>query len=610
MRRDPVIAAVAAAGAALIGWMLLADAGPAAQVRLFWTALPVFDVLLWYLCRRIARLRMPVDARRFWRRAGHTAIVFIVGDASQTVVAWLHPGAGAAVPHPVQATAILAGVSLMVWTMLTHPSRLLSRPARVRFWLDAASVLVGAAVLVWLLLLPRDSDSGRPGGAAVALLLGTAVILVAAFSAVKLMLSGNSPVSARAAVPMVAAGVTQGLAGALVGPDGHYLPVLLATQLLTPVLLATGLRLQELGGPPAPSSRRAARPYSLLPYTALAGMFAALPVVLRDGGGPDLWVVLGGLFVATVLAVSRQLLAFAENAALMQELRGQEERIRSLLAHSTDITSLVDADGVLTYVSPATERLLGKAPDALLGTPVHDHVHPEDLAVLRPAMRQVRGRPGATVSYQVRYAHADGSWRWLDVVTRNLLHVPAVRAYVSNARDATQARLLQDELRHQATHDGLTGLANRALFDARLSALSVPAAVLLVDLNGFKAVNDTYGHHVGDAVLAGVADRLAAATTPGGTAARLGGDEFAVLLPGADAAAAAGVAERFLALLAAPMLVDGHHLPVRATVGIADGPPGDPDALLRRADTEMYRNKPASDAFPGRAQSYVREGIG
>ncbi|MER7279493.1 sensor domain-containing diguanylate cyclase [Dactylosporangium sp. NPDC000244] len=589
VRRDPWVRALVAAGGVLVLWFLLGLGSDAAQVRLFWSLLPLTDLLLWHASRRVTRMDLPADTRRFWRAVSRISLLFLLGDVSQTVVAWARPGAAAAVPNAFQAGAILVGAAYMVWIMLTHPGRLLTRAARLRFWLDAASVLVGVAVLAWLLLLP--AQTGRPVGALVALLLGTAIILVAGFSAVKLILSGNAPLTVAAAAPMLAASILQGAAGSLVSPGSAHLSMLLGAQFLSSVLLVLGPRLQEVCGPPVPAAQRLPKPYSLLPYTTLAGMFAGLPFVLRDGVGADTWILLGGLFVATVLAVSRQLLAFAENAALMRELKGQERRMSSLLAHSTDITSLVGVDGTLTYVSPATERLLGKEPALVLGTPVVAHIHPDDLRIFLPAMDELRSAPDATVTYQVRYAHADGSWRWLDVVSRNLLHVPGVGAYVSNARDATQARLLQDELRHQATHDGLTGLANRALFDARLAAADSHSAVLLVDLNDFKLVNDTYGHHAGDAVLVAVAERLAAATPPPGLAARLGGDEFAVLLPDADGEAAAGAAARFLTLMEAPVRVDDRLLPIRASVGFAEGPPGDPDGLLRRADAEMYRLK-------------------
>ncbi|GAA3456629.1 GGDEF domain-containing protein [Dactylosporangium matsuzakiense] len=468
MRRDPVVIAMIGATALLTAWFLLGPADAATQVRVFWTLLPLSDYLLGYFARRVTRLDLPADTRRFWRAASHVSLIFIVGDASQTVVAWLHPGPAAAVPNAFQAATLMAGIAWMVWIMLTHPGRITTRQARIRFWLDAASVLVGAGVLVWLLLLP--GGAGRPKTALVALLLGTVIILVAAFAAVKLILSGNAPLSVWAAAPMLLAGVVQGAVGALVGREGTDLRVLLAAQMLSSVLLIVGPRLQELSGPPAPASERVAKPYSLLPYTTLAGLFAALPFVLRDGVGPDAWLLLGGLFTATVLAVTRQQMTFAENAALMRELR------------------------------------------------------------------------------------------------------------------------------HRATHDGLTALANRAHFDTTLAALTDHSAVLLVDLNDFKLINDTHGHHAGDTVLTAVATRLARVTPPTGLAARLGGDEFAVLLPGADADEAAAVAARFLTLLQTPIPVEGHSLRIRASVGLADGPPGNPDALLRRADSEMYRLKRGASA--------------
>ncbi|MDG6104254.1 diguanylate cyclase [Dactylosporangium aurantiacum] len=580
--RDPVLLGLVAGSALVVGCLLTGAGG----VRLFWSALPVFDLLIWVFTRRVAALpQLPAPARRFWRLSAHAAVFFVAGDLSQTAVAWLRPGPAAAMPNPFQAGAILAGACWLIWVMLTHPAPL----ATVRFWLDAGSVLVGAGVLIWLLLLPRA------GGSPVALLLGTVIIGFAAFAAVKLVLSGNAPLSVPAAAPMVAAAAIQGLVGSLVAADGRHLHLLLAAQVLPPLLLAVGPRLQEhsVRLDPRRSAQRAPRPYSLLPYTTLVGLFAALPVVVHDGPGADVWVLLGGLAATTALVVARQLLAFRENALLLAELGAQQEHFRSLLAHSTDITSIVDTTGALTYVSPATQRLLGKSPAAVLGTTVVSHIHPEDLPAFAAAMDTLRATPNASVGYQVRYAHADGSWRWLDVVSRNLLHLPSVRGYVSNARDATQARLLQDELRHQATHDGLTGLANRALFDARLAAAAEHqvAAVLLVDLDDFKAINDTHGHHAGDAVLVGVAERLAASVPAGGTAARIGGDEFAVLLPGCDVRDADAVARRFLDLLDVPVPVDGHRLPVRASVGVVDGDPRAAEALLQRADARMYAVK-------------------
>jgi diguanylate cyclase (GGDEF)-like protein len=157
-----------------------------------------------------------------------------------------------------------------------------------------------------------------------------------------------------------------------------------------------------------------------------------------------------------------------------------------------------------------------------------------------------------------------------------------------------EAGELEERLRYQTLHDPLTGLANRALFGDRLAAAAPDgAAVLHIDLNGFKTINDTYGHHAGDAVLVEVAARLAASVPAEGLAARLGGDEFAVLLPGAGPAAAETVAQRFQALLRAPIPVDGRPVEVAASVGVVTGTGGDPDDLLRGADEQMYRIKHA-----------------
>jgi diguanylate cyclase len=170
-----------------------------------------------------------------------------------------------------------------------------------------------------------------------------------------------------------------------------------------------------------------------------------------------------------------------------------------------------------------------------------------------------------------------------------------------------ESRGLQAQLRHQATHDALTGLANRALFDERLEASTGAAAVLLVDLDDFKEINDTYGHHAGDVVLVAVADRLRRCVPASATAARLGGDEFAVLLPGADAATARRLADRFTALLAEPVLVDGLPLHAGASVGVAaGGGAGSGVALLRDADGAMYAMKRGNGVAARRGVALAR----
>jgi diguanylate cyclase (GGDEF)-like protein len=201
------------------------------------------------------------------------------------------------------------------------------------------------------------------------------------------------------------------------------------------------------------------------------------------------------------------------------------------------------------------------------------------------------------MTYQHRVQHADGSWRWLEVISTNLLEDPAVNGIVSNAHDITVAREHQEILRHQASHDPLTQLANRALFTERTQAAVAAGnqpqlmAILLIDLDDFKTVNDTLGHHVGDALLIGVAERLRNCVRPGDTVARLGGDEFAILIPLATEDDAMTLTERVMASLIAPINAAGHQLVAQASVGLALDSSDDPEGLLRSADVAMYSAK-------------------
>ncbi|MFF5225184.1 diguanylate cyclase domain-containing protein [Dactylosporangium sp. NPDC000521] len=160
-------------------------------------------------------------------------------------------------------------------------------------------------------------------------------------------------------------------------------------------------------------------------------------------------------------------------------------------------------------------------------------------------------------------------------------------------RSMLELQRLHGALRHQATHDALTGLANRALLTERLAAIDTAAqlSVLVIDLDGFKQVNDAHGHHAGDALLVQVARRLDTAAGPDALVARLGGDEFALLLPGADADVAHQHAATVSAVLTRPYHLPGTVAHVGASVGVATGTPADAEALLRRADAEMYRCK-------------------
>ena len=201
--------------------------------------------------------------------------------------------------------------------------------------------------------------------------------------------------------------------------------------------------------------------------------------------------------------------------------------------------------------------------------------------------------------FEIRSRHADGTWRWHEVTIRDLFDHPAIQGLVSNYRDVTDRKALEGRLRHLAYHDPLTGLANRGMFADRLADLvgrcsGHEFAVMVIDLDDFKTINDSLGHDVGDRLLVEVAEHLSAVIRDGDVLARLGGDEFALLLENvADDETFAAVAERIAAAATRTFAYEGSVFPITASIGVARGDDSvrHADELTRRADVAMYVSK-------------------
>jgi diguanylate cyclase (GGDEF)-like protein/PAS domain S-box-containing protein len=277
-----------------------------------------------------------------------------------------------------------------------------------------------------------------------------------------------------------------------------------------------------------------------------------------------------------------------------------QERFRSLVQHSSDVITVTDPAGTIIYQSPSVTPVFGYQPHDLVGTELRRLVHPDDIGAVTSTMVEMAKADGSE-RIECRVRHADGSWRHVESAVTARLDDPTIGGMVLNTRDITERVELEEQLAHQAFHDSLTGLANRALFRdrvehalQRLRRLERPIAVLLLDVDGFKTVNDSLGHAFGDALLVAVAERLRLHLRPSDTACRLGGDEFAVLAEDlTDTAGAATVAERILEAMREPFVVDGKEVLANASIGvaIAESVPDDADDLLRNADVAMYTAK-------------------
>ena len=301
------------------------------------------------------------------------------------------------------------------------------------------------------------------------------------------------------------------------------------------------------------------------------------------------------------------LMDVTERKRTEEALAESERRLRAVLVqYGSDVIAILEADGTFRYESPAVEVVLGYGPGGRVGESVFSYIHPDDLEVARSVFGESLRGAGSRRPAEIRFRHADGSWRWLEGAANNLLSDPDVRGIVANFRDVTERKALEGRLAHQATHDALTGLPNRALFSERAARALARArgrgglvAVLLVDLDNFKYVNDTLGHGAGDGLLVAVAGRLRGCLRPRDTVARFGGDEFAVLLEDASGEGEAErVAGRIIGGLGEPFAVGGREVFVTPSIGVALDRPGRTtlEDLLRRADLALYEAKGAGKA--------------
>ncbi len=331
------------------------------------------------------------------------------------------------------------------------------------------------------------------------------------------------------------------------------------------------------------------------------GLIAVGDQMMTAPDGTERWLQLTGSRVES----SGHTFHVVATADVTSRRRLESELIRFsfLFAHATDLITIVDKDGMLLYVSPSVERVLGYPADPTLAGDIFGMIHPDDQEIARFELFRLAAGETQQRPLTIRVHDSRAQWRHFEVLAVNLLDEPEVGGIVITARDVSDRQLLTSRLEHQATHDPLTDLPNRTLCQreiatslARCERSGDRVAVCYIDLDGFKRINDEVGHDSGDELLIDVANRLRAALRGGDSVWRIGGDEFIVLIdPVADDHDALVAGRRIIAAIEGPrVLSDGRRVTCGASAGVVLSEPNESAAqIVVRADGALRLAKAA-----------------
>jgi diguanylate cyclase (GGDEF)-like protein/PAS domain S-box-containing protein len=499
-----------------------------------------------------------------------TAALFLI-RAAAVRVPWIQLS--------LDATIFVVGFGTFFWFLVIHPAAMHAELGLIKEALSQAYVALDCVSLLMLgvLLLTGAGDAGGPR---------IPLLLVTGFAT---MFVGD-------------------ILWSLAKVRGYYLPGGLQDVLYlwcyVPVAAAGREQMRDIAAPVRAVSNTSAAFARTLPYAAMLAAFLVLVYFARgDIGGPAT-VMTMIVFALTLLLMVRQGVVLRGDA-LVRERRAArmvEDRYASLIANASDVIMIVGADEVVRFASPAAERTLGLKPEDISGKHLPDLWGGEDGERVRMFLAEVAATTtGAVGPVELRIER--GTKRCvIESVGSNLTQDPAVQGLALNFRDISERKALEEQLRQLAFHDPLTLLANRNLFRDRVQhALTLAqcgqscVAVMFLDLDNFKNINDSLGHDAGDRLLQAVAQRIVKTTRSSDTVARLGGDEFAVLLEGVGAISEVErMAQELIEILDLPFALDGREVRVGASIGVAfSAAEAGAEALLSNADIAMYHAKAA-----------------
>jgi diguanylate cyclase (GGDEF)-like protein/PAS domain S-box-containing protein len=551
-------------------------------------------------------LAQPGRWRRPWLIIAAGLLAVLVGS----LVAALYQVILGSVPSPSLADVFfLAFYPLILAGLLQFPKAVTTKVEALGFALDAVAVLFGTGMVIAYVLIVPTLQSARGDVASVflsaALPLGDVLLVFGLGSLVirrrSLPRDGSMAALAGALLLLLASDFISSYLGINGGSNATLQTVLGA---LSWILVAWAgyerLRNRADDGPDRDLTVPHVFAYLVAYVAAIAG-FAVLLLAATDILETPLGIMIAAAVVVTPLLLARQVLALRESGSLYQ-LKGtheMEERFKSLVTNSTDTIFVTGEDTTISYATPSAASILGYGADDLSQRRLSDLVHPDDVDPMLSLVSRCASRPAHSARGEWRLSDHEGRWHFTETVVANLLDDPHVQGLVFTSRDIGERIRFQSELQHQAFHDALTGLANRILFKERVehsltARRTAKVAVLFMDVDDFKLVNDSYGHMLGDSLLVQVAERLERILRAGDTAARLGGDEFAILLEGIDdPTVASDVATRVLRLFDDDFWLDEQHLSVSVSIGVAvsESTHESAEELLRDADVAMYSAK-------------------